>query len=423
MTDTIDLQDHGAPSAKDHTRQPTHPAPLGVGPPAPHQAGALRNAEEAAEEQQLHSPRVSQDLVIGSISNFQEELESHDGQGNELELGGQTHQDEQAVRQNGGHTGAAAEDAEISDVDGDDGIDDDMMDKISSSPSIDDGGYTLPSHWPARADSLISTSSPSSEIQPFSPNTMLNSSSPSMSTPAYLSISYSQQEGRKSQSEDHHQLGGYEGGQDIPEPDEVHGESDESRDLLSPLISGHTFSYFRENFDHHQVSYDTDFDGNDINHLLLPSDDPLLDNSFDDAPLSPSTSMSSSPASASSWDQEHANDDDAEDVSFSDDSRFTDSGWGGECLREIEDIDFEFVYALHTFFATVEGQANATKGDTMVLLDDSNSYWWLVRVVKDSSIGYTPCLDPQKSKLLIGLSFKVICQRNTSKPRRSDWPA
>jgi hypothetical protein len=58
-----------------------------------------------------------------------------------------------------------------------------------------------------------------------------------------------------------------------------------------------------------------------------------------------------------------------------------------KCLLETEDIDFEFVYALHTFVATVEGQANATKGDTMVLLDDSNSYWWLVRVVKDSSIG------------------------------------
>ncbi|KIW03869.1 hypothetical protein, variant [Verruconis gallopava] len=55
-----------------------------------------------------------------------------------------------------------------------------------------------------------------------------------------------------------------------------------------------------------------------------------------------------------------------------------------------EDIDFEFVYALHTFVATVEGQANAQKGDTMVLLDDSNSYWWLVRVVKDSTIGYLP---------------------------------
>lgn len=55
--------------------------------------------------------------------------------------------------------------------------------------------------------------------------------------------------------------------------------------------------------------------------------------------------------------------------------------------RYAEDIDFDFVYALHTFVATVEGQANAAKGDTMVLLDDSNSYWWLVRVVKDGSIG------------------------------------
>jgi hypothetical protein len=55
-----------------------------------------------------------------------------------------------------------------------------------------------------------------------------------------------------------------------------------------------------------------------------------------------------------------------------------------------EDIDFEMVYALHTFTATVEGQANATKGEHMVLLDDSNSYWWLVRIVRDSSIGYLP---------------------------------
>ncbi|KEY65599.1 hypothetical protein S7711_08787 [Stachybotrys chartarum IBT 7711] len=55
-----------------------------------------------------------------------------------------------------------------------------------------------------------------------------------------------------------------------------------------------------------------------------------------------------------------------------------------------EDIDFNFVYALHTFVATVQGQANATKGDTMALLDDTNSYWWLVRVIKDSSIGYLP---------------------------------
>lgn len=84
-----------------------------------------------------------------------------------------------------------------------------------------------------------------------------------------------------------------------------------------------------------------------------------------------------------------SDDDEDDDGDFSEPfhSRLIDSGWGGECLQETEDIDFDFVYALHTFVATVEGQANASKGDTMVLLDDSNSYWWLVRVVKDSSIG------------------------------------
>ena len=53
----------------------------------------------------------------------------------------------------------------------------------------------------------------------------------------------------------------------------------------------------------------------------------------------------------------------------------------------MQDIDFDFMYALHSFAATVEGQANATKGDMLVLLDDSNSYWWLVRVVKDHTVG------------------------------------
>jgi len=48
------------------------------------------------------------------------------------------------------------------------------------------------------------------------------------------------------------------------------------------------------------------------------------------------------------------------------------------------------MYALHSFAATVEGQANATKGDMLVLLDDSNSYWWLVRIVKDHTVGTSP---------------------------------
>ncbi|KAI1469589.1 uncharacterized protein F4812DRAFT_450657 [Daldinia caldariorum] len=97
-----------------------------------------------------------------------------------------------------------------------------------------------------------------------------------------------------------------------------------------------------------------------------------------------------SPYSLLPYNASEEDDDDYDDVSFATNPRFLDVGWGGKDLQDLEDIDFEFVYALHTFVATVEGQANATKGDTMVLLDDSNSYWWLVRVVKDSSIGYLP---------------------------------
>lgn len=40
-----------------------------------------------------------------------------------------------------------------------------------------------------------------------------------------------------------------------------------------------------------------------------------------------------------------------------------------------ENIDFDLVYALHNFIATVEGQATVHKGNSLTLLDDSNSYW------------------------------------------------
>ena len=55
-----------------------------------------------------------------------------------------------------------------------------------------------------------------------------------------------------------------------------------------------------------------------------------------------------------------------------------------------ENINFDLVYALHTFVATVEGQATVNKGDNLMLLDDSNSYWWLVRVVPSQEVGYIP---------------------------------
>ncbi|KAJ3096386.1 hypothetical protein HDU97_005931 [Phlyctochytrium planicorne] len=65
-----------------------------------------------------------------------------------------------------------------------------------------------------------------------------------------------------------------------------------------------------------------------------------------------------------------------------------------------ETIDYSLVYALHTFVANLEGQVCVLKGDSLELLDDSNSYWWLVKCIKTdestvlkvmlSQIGYIP---------------------------------
>ena len=325
------------------------------------------------------SPRHSKDLSDKELQLLHEDVGSYgldDGLGSNQEL--------HNLQRNGDSVGTNGADGDSADVDGDDGMDDDLMDKISSSPSIDDGGYPLPFPRTIRRDCLLSTPTQEEETPPLPPTLEDLSSSPFLSSPVHFPLVYPQKEQNQPPSEDHHQEGGYAKGYGS----QLHSENDPISEILdqdSPKPIRQRVSHFREDIDDLQDSYDGDFDLNDFHHLLLPTDDPLLDNSFDDAPLSPSSSHSSSLG----WEDQppERHDDDTEDVSFSDNPRFIDSGWGGECLREIEDIDFEFVYALHTFVATVEGQANATKGDTMVLLDDSNSYWWLVRVVKDSSIG------------------------------------
>ncbi|PHZ07285.1 uncharacterized protein RHIMIDRAFT_109616 [Rhizopus microsporus ATCC 52813] len=63
---------------------------------------------------------------------------------------------------------------------------------------------------------------------------------------------------------------------------------------------------------------------------------------------------------------------------------------GSELSIPDADIDFDLVYALHTFSASVEGQATVVRGDALTLLDDSNSYWWLVKVLKTAEVGYIP---------------------------------
>jgi len=55
-----------------------------------------------------------------------------------------------------------------------------------------------------------------------------------------------------------------------------------------------------------------------------------------------------------------------------------------------ESIDFDVVYSIHSFAATVEGQASVVRGDSLFLMDDSNSCWWLVCVLKTQDIGFIP---------------------------------
>lgn len=433
--DTLDLQDRTSPTAQDHSHQPNHPAPLGIGPAAPHQEASLRRVddERSAEEARM------QNGTWADPSGLRDDPGSDD----ERTVVNDANGDNAAVRLNGGMSGEA-DDADMADAD----EDLDEMDRISSSPSISDGGCSLPcspAQWHERESSLGPNSLPiASPVT--SPSTACDSSSPFTQEPVHFPLSaadarrlfrapapgvepispssyrfspvpFSFRSPRKtqnSQSADHHrgeyawtgttgQTDADTGQQRNVSPRTQHLDRVEQRLQDMRLDS--------------QLSLSSDLDDEKVQAMLEPVPSPLQNipsDLFFDVPKrintpppvtkadedSPRLANPVLPGSyveeddswttdsdADSWDEDRNKDDESNDVSFSDNPRFVDSGWGGECLQDAEDIDFEFVYALHTFVATVEGQANATKGDTMVLLDDSNSYWWLVRVVKDSSIG------------------------------------
>ncbi|KAJ1725135.1 protein phosphatase regulator [Coemansia erecta] len=55
-----------------------------------------------------------------------------------------------------------------------------------------------------------------------------------------------------------------------------------------------------------------------------------------------------------------------------------------------EDVDFDYVYAMFHFPQMVEGQVTVDEGEKLTLLDDSNSYWWLVQNLRDNQMGYIP---------------------------------
>lgn len=293
-------------------------------------------------------------------------------------------QDNLAIAQNGGLSSSVGEDADLADGEGDDSMDDDMMDKISSSPSIDDGGYYLPLIWPKRHDSLSQSPQPTSFPQAWHDSIASDDSVISNCPPP---ANFDTIVGHCSQK--HHHTGEYpDSTQDMQfDPQGLGNISERNGHNLSIRHQDQVNRHVQDYVDDYDADYD--FEAGDTRVLDLresPEDrlspDPFLDTAIQEDIVREGTPL------MLPYDSSEDSDDDY-DIPYCVETRFVDSGWGGECLQESEDIDFEFVYALHTFVATVEGQANATKGDTMVLLDDSNSYWWLVRVVKDSIIGKT----------------------------------
>lgn len=338
-----------------------------------------------------------------------------------------TNSNGQKQQQNG-----ADNDDDMQDADVEEDMDDDMLDKISSSPSIDDGGYSQPFYplvWPTRRDSLTPNPSPvipsSASSSPFT-TTPLHFPLPAADSGPLFNVPEDGADGSSftsqhpfitaplfqfsqpssaSQSMEHHH-GEYTwtrttNGSQI-DTTAIH-DRDSSLRMRQLMLVEQRLQHMREDSQGSLISELDEEHARKMLQSVRPPSMDLPDDPFVEpvVPVPRSTNGTPPPtrlpdededswttdSDADSWDEELEDDDASNDVSFSDDPRFIDSGWGGECLRETEDIDFEFVYALHTFVATVEGQANATKGDTMVLLDDSNSYWWLVRVVKDSSIG------------------------------------
>lgn len=377
-------------------------APASTSAVAPHQAETLREVAEETAQEELRSPRVSwthggaesgdlhqhaEDLAASITNSLSSQPRNGyaNGSGDD-KMAARAQQDNLAVAQNGGLD--IADDGELDGEESD--LDDDMMDKISSSPSIDDGGSfrQIPSF-----DSVRQDASPGSS--PVSPCfSEARSSSPYLDLPVYLPLQHTihQQTSRsvvESPLRHHHlpgaipedfndQPGGYGTRQSlefsVDQSEQVRGGvqkqccsgPEQKTDTASRGTTVETAGIL-------MPEQQTQRKGLTDSHELIS---PMKDDRDEDYGLI--------------FPYEGSTDEDDDDLflqSTIPDSRFIDSGWGGECLHDTEDIDFELVYALHTFIATVEGQANATKGDAMVLLDDSNSYWWLVRVVKDSSIG------------------------------------
>ncbi|KAF9939242.1 hypothetical protein BGZ67_009732 [Mortierella alpina] len=139
----------------------------------------------------------------------------------------------------------------------------------------------------------------------------------------------------------------------------LHEDESHDHDMESEGEHGHQ-GYYSEQDQGRAQQQDMDLDANTDGQLLHARQNEILEDDED----------------------EFDEDDEDEDMDEDDNS---------ETLSLTEDdIDFNLVYAFHTFVATQEGQASVVRNDSLMLLEDTNVYWWLVRVLKTGVIGYIP---------------------------------
>jgi hypothetical protein len=145
--DTIDLQDPRSPSAQDHSH---HPKNAGIGK---HQDQSIRRAEQDSLDEIARGPASPGEHKdsFGSDPRYAS-YGDRDGHSDSAAVSAATANE--AIDHyvgNGQHT----DDDGLVDSDEEDQLDDDLMDKISSSPSIDDGKLPLGSSGCVEARKLI----------------------------------------------------------------------------------------------------------------------------------------------------------------------------------------------------------------------------------------------------------------------------
>jgi hypothetical protein len=132
LVDTLDLQDHHSPSAKDHSKQAVH-TKEGSGL-APHQELEVRHADHDSKAEMMHGPNAHGAHL--ETDGYHDGIDIYDDT-DDIHVGLGVHRGASDIR-------GRAEDDDLSDGEGDDLLDDDLLDKISSSPSIDDGRFCAP---------------------------------------------------------------------------------------------------------------------------------------------------------------------------------------------------------------------------------------------------------------------------------------